>query len=340
MKLNYVIAAAILALLLPQPLLAKETKDIKFTFANADPVVFSHDIHLLKYHNNCRICHNTLFNLKSRKHYTMAEMEKTRSCGACHTGMKAFSVATEKDCVRCHKGKPRSVTYKIKNAGDAVFSHEIHIDATDGKCKSCHNGKVITGKDKAVTMTEMEKGRTCGACHNGKAAFTVAGNCGKCHEGMTPRTITFKIKGINDATFSHTNHLGMFKCNDCHTRTYPYKAGARHFTMAEMDKGKSCGTCHNGGDAFTTAGNCDTCHKGFKPANITFKNEGGEVSFSHDDHSGMYKCADCHTKRFPFKAGTLKATMTQMEAGTSCGGCHNGNDAFSVKGDCEKCHKM
>jgi c(7)-type cytochrome triheme protein len=189
-------------------------------------------------------------------------------------------------------------------------------------------------------MAEMGKGRTCGACHNGKAAFTVAGNCGKCHEGMTPRTITFKAQGISDASFSHTIHLGMFTCNDCHTKTFPFKAGTKHATMAEMDKGKSCGTCHNGKDAFTTAGNCDTCHKGFKPANIPFKTDGGDVSFSHDFHTGMYKCADCHTKRFPFKAGALKATMTQMEAGTSCGGCHNGNDAFSVKGDCEKCHKM
>ena len=54
-----------------------------------------------------------------------------------------------------------------------------------------------------------------------------------------------------------------------------------------------------------------------------------------------YKCADCHTKIFPFKAGTLKATMGVMESGKSCGACHNkGKDAFPVQDDCSKCHKM
>src|SRR6185369_7576798 len=151
--------------------MAVETKDIRFTFKNAAPVVFSHEYHLNKYNNNCRICHDVFFNLRNRRHYTMAEMEKTKSCGACHTGVKAFSVASEKDCVKCHKGKPSDVTYKIKGAGEAVFSHATHIAKTGVACKSCHNGKVITGKTKGVTMAEMEKGVTCGACHNGKTAF-------------------------------------------------------------------------------------------------------------------------------------------------------------------------
>ncbi len=340
MKLRLIVVAAIV-LLLPQALLAKETKDIKFTFKNAGPVVFSHDIHLAHYNNNCRICHNTLFNLKHLKHYTMEEMaKKTRSCGACHTGMVAFSLTLDKNCTRCHKGKPQNVTYRVKGVSNAVFSHDFHLSKAGLKCTSCHNGKIITGKEKNVTMAEMAKGRTCGACHNGKTAFTVSGNCGKCHEGMTPRTVTFKIKGISDATFSHTFHLGMFTCKDCHTKVFPFKAGVSVATMAEMNKGKACGSCHNGSEAFTTAGNCDRCHKGFKPAAVTFKTDGGDVTFSHEFHTGMYKCDECHTKRFPFKAGVSVATMSQMEAGKACGGCHNGNDAFSVKGDCDKCHKM
>ena len=79
---------------------AAETKDIKFSFKSADPVIFSHDLHLGKYNNNCKICHNAIFNLKQRRHFTMAEMEKTKSCGACHSGVRAFSVASEKDCIR------------------------------------------------------------------------------------------------------------------------------------------------------------------------------------------------------------------------------------------------
>jgi c(7)-type cytochrome triheme protein len=335
------VSSILISILLAGGSQAKETKDIQFTFRNAEPVVFSHDIHLAKYNNNCRICHNAIFNLKARRHFTMAEMEKTKSCGACHTGIKAFSVADEKSCTRCHKGNPRNVVYKPKGASEVVFSHQVHVGKNDGKCRNCHNGKVITGTEKNVTMDQMEKGRTCGACHNGKKVFTVAGNCGKCHKGMQPKDISFKSKGITDAVFSHKFHLGMdYNCKDCHTKVFPYSTTAKHFTMADMEKGKSCGTCHNGKDAATVTGNCDRCHKGFKPGVITWKTDGGDAKFSHEFHLGMYKCEDCHTKLFPFKAGVQHSGMGAMEAGKSCGGCHNGKDAFSVKGDCEKCHKM
>lgn len=320
---------------------AVETKDIRFNFKNSEPVVFSHELHLTKYNNKCKVCHDAIFNLRSRRHYTMAEMEKTKSCGACHSGVKAFSVTSEKDCVRCHKGKPRDVSYKVKGLGEAVFSHSIHISKTGGACRGCHNGKVITGKEKAVTMAEMEKGRTCGACHNGKLAFGVTANCDRCHKGMKPKDITFAIKGVTPATFSHAFHTQAYTCKDCHTKTFPYKAVVGAATMNDMTKGKSCGACHNGKDAFASTGDCDKCHKGMKPAKIKFKTSAGEAVFSHEFHTQNYKCSDCHTKIFPFKAGTLKATMADMEQGKSCGACHNkGKDAFSVQDECGKCHNM
>jgi c(7)-type cytochrome triheme protein len=318
---------------------AAETKDIKFPFKNAEPVVFSHEFHLGKYTNNCKICHNAIFNLKERRHFTMAEMERTKSCGACHTGVKAFSVASEKDCVRCHKGKPRDITYKVKGFGEATFSHSVHIAKTGGACRSCH-GKIITGKGKSVTMDEMEKGKTCGACHNGKKAFTVTANCERCHKGgVKPKDIVFNIPGTTPATFSHAVHTAAYACKECHTKTFPYKAVVGKYTMDDMEKGKSCGTCHNGKEVFATTGDCAKCHKGMKPGNITFKLKGvAPAIFSHDIHTAAYACKDCHTKIFPFKAVVGKASMADMEKGKSCGTCHNGKEVFATTGDCAKCH--
>jgi len=321
---------------------AVETKDIKFTFKNSEPVVFSHEFHLRKYNNNCRICHDAIFSLKNRKRFTMAEMEKTKSCGSCHSGYKAFSVSSEKDCVKCHKGKPREITYQIKGLGSATFSHATHISKTGGACKSCHNGKVITGRDKNVSMADMEKGRTCGACHNGKKAFAVTANCDRCHKGLKPGTITFALKGVTPATFSHAFHLQAYSCKDCHTKNFPYKAVVGKSTMEDMAKGKSCGLCHNGKDAFASTGDCDKCHKGLKPGTISYKipKPAGEAMFSHEFHLQAYKCPDCHTKIFPYRAGATKATMADMEKGKACGTCHGkGKDAFPVD-DCIKCHKM
>ena len=320
---------------------ATETKDIKFKFKNSDPVVFSHEFHLKKYYNNCRMCHDAIFNLRNKKRYTMAEMEKTKSCGACHSGIKAFSVASEKECSHCHSGKPRDVSYMVKGLGTTVFSHAVHIAKTEGACKACHNGRVITGKEKAVTMAGMEKGSTCGACHNGKRAFAVTANCDRCHKGLQPKEITFNLKGVTPVTFSHTFHTQAYGCKDCHTKTFPYKTVVGKATMVDMVKGKSCGACHNGKEAFASSGDCDKCHKGMKPGKIIFKSSAGEATFSHEFHTQAYKCSDCHTKIFPFKAGSLKTTMSDMESGKSCGACHNmGKDAFSVQDDCGKCHKM
>ena len=318
---------------------AAETKDIKFSFKNSDPVVFSHELHLEKYNNNCKICQNAIYNLKQRRHFTMAEMEKTKSCGACHSGVKAFSVASEKDCIRCHRGKPREISYRIKGLGEATFSHATHIAKTGGACRGCHNGKVITGKGKSVTMNEMEKGKTCGACHNGKRAFAVTANCDRCHKGMKPKDITFTIKGTTPATFSHTIHTAAYGCKECHTKIFPYKAVVGNASMEDMDKGKSCGTCHNGKDVFATSGDCAKCHKGMKPKDVVFKlKDIAEATFSHDVHTAAYACKDCHTKIFPYKAVVGKATMDDMGSGKSCGTCHGkGKDAFDVD-NCIKCH--
>lgn len=319
---------------------AAEYKDVTFTFKNAGPVVFSHELHLSKYNNNCKICHNAIFNLRERRHFTMAEMEKTRSCGACHTGVKAFSVSNEKECVRCHKGAPKDVAYQIKGLGVAVFSHARHIAKSGGGCKGCHNGTIKT-RETGVTMAQMEKGKKCGACHNGKRSFAVTANCDRCHRGLKPKEITFTLKNVPPATFSHSFHLQAYKCTDCHTKIFPYRAVTGKATMEDMFKGKSCGSCHNGKNAFSAAGDCGKCHKGLKPGIIKFKTSGGEATFSHEFHLQNYKCADCHTGIFPFKAGALKATMGDMESGKSCGACHNkGKDAFSVQDDCGKCHKM
>jgi c(7)-type cytochrome triheme protein len=71
----------------------------------------------------------------------------------------------------------------IKNdEGNTVFSHELHVKSADLQCQDCH-AKIYLNKKKhtSVTMQEMEKGKSCGSCHDGKAAFNVQDNCKKCH---------------------------------------------------------------------------------------------------------------------------------------------------------------
>jgi len=72
----------------------------------------------------------------------------------------------------------------LKNrGGDAVFSHEVHVDGMKLACTDCHDKLYLSkGQHKTVTMKQMQKGKSCGACHNGKKAFSVKGDCAKCHK--------------------------------------------------------------------------------------------------------------------------------------------------------------
>jgi c(7)-type cytochrome triheme protein len=74
---------------------------------------------------------------------------------------------------------------------------------------------------------------------------------------------------------------------------------------------------------------------------ITLKNKGGDVVFSHTAHVDGVKlaCSDCHDKLYINSKKHKKVSMKEMKSGKSCGLCHNGKQAFSVKSDCAKCHK-
>ncbi|HSB81943.1 MAG TPA: cytochrome c3 family protein [Candidatus Methylomirabilis sp.] len=69
--------------------------------------------------------------------------------------------------------------------GKVVFSHEKHL-AKESKCTACHTKlfKMTKGQRSALKMADMNNGQACGACHDGKVAFSVkdAANCSKCHQ--------------------------------------------------------------------------------------------------------------------------------------------------------------
>lgn len=75
------------------------------------------------------------------------------------------------------------ITMKGGKAGDVLFSHDFHVATAGLGCKECHAKLYLdVKKHRHVGMKEMQKGKSCGACHDGKKAFSVKGDCGKCHK--------------------------------------------------------------------------------------------------------------------------------------------------------------
>jgi c(7)-type cytochrome triheme protein len=309
--------------------------DIVFRDETIGTITFPHSVHIENL-GGCSDCHPDLYRAKrSKGKTTMKAMEKGKSCGACHDGETAFSVADSSECAKCHAG---DIVFKNKNIGKITFPHSVHIEMLDG-CDSCHPDlfKAKQGANEA-TMEDMENGESCGACHDGDSAFGVTdfGTCNNCHAGGD---IVFKNKGVGDVTFPHSVHIEMFEgCDSCHPDLFKAEQGTNKATMAAMENGESCGACHDGDSAFGVAEDCESCHEGgIKVDKITIHTEKvGNVVFSHAVHGT--NCDGCHPKLFVKKNNSNHTNMKVMEQGKSCGACHNGKKAFNVTGDCVKCH--
>ena len=78
----------------------------------------------------------------------------------------------------------QTVIIKTKNAGNIPFSHENHLKNLNNNCSACHNSifHISRKNNPTVTMAEMEKGKSCGACHNKENPKTPQlNNCTACH---------------------------------------------------------------------------------------------------------------------------------------------------------------
>jgi len=152
--------------------------------------------------------------------------------------------------------------------------------------------------------------------------------------------VDLQTESVGTVEFSHEAHLSTDaigrNCPTCHNGIFNLDPAKNPtYTMAEMEQGKSCGVCHNDEMAFSVAENCTTCHAG----DVAMQTENvGSVIFSHDVHVGMFGCDDCHPDLFKPENDSGTVTMKAMAQGESCGACHDGDTAFSVKESCSTCH--
>lgn len=77
------------------------------------------------------------------------------------------------------------LTWPGGTTGTASFDGTVHAKKGLG-CDACHVAGLFQTKKNAdkMTMAEMNRGRFCGFCHNGKRAFSTsdAKNCQRCHK--------------------------------------------------------------------------------------------------------------------------------------------------------------
>jgi len=78
----------------------------------------------------------------------------------------------------------KTAEFKDGSAGKVVFSGTVHAEK-GLKCMDCHP-KIFPMKKttEELKMSDLNAGKYCGECHNGKRAFSTnnPADCSKCHK--------------------------------------------------------------------------------------------------------------------------------------------------------------
>ena len=77
----------------------------------------------------------------------------------------------------------KTIEYAGGGKGKVVFDGKVHADK-GLKCPDCHPKTFAMKKGATMKMADMNEGKFCGACHDGKKAFKANddANCAKCHK--------------------------------------------------------------------------------------------------------------------------------------------------------------
>ena len=75
---------------------------------------------------------------------------------------------------------PAGKTVEYSKGGKVVFDGKSHA-AKGLKCADCHPGVFAMKKGAAITMADINAGKSCGTCHKEGGKAFAAKECAKCH---------------------------------------------------------------------------------------------------------------------------------------------------------------
>lgn len=208
---------------------------------------------------------------------------------------------------------------KSAKAGMApvIFPHWSH--RARYSCRVCHTelGFSMHSGDSGITREQYQSGKFCGACHDGKRAFSVmnddASQCGKCHfkDGQELEK-RFNLFAATLPVTSFGNGIDWAKAMRSGQIAPATSLLAEHFTMKLPEKLRA-------------------------PIKLGTTSPRSDVTFSHEDHFAEMDCSNCHPDIFNIrKKGTEAFTMERNVYNNFCGVCHM-RVAFPMN-DCRRCH--
>ena len=188
---------------------------------------------------------------------------------------------------------------EAKGLSPVVYPHWFH--RLFYECKACHQEIVQMKRGtNSITQERIDEGKVCGACHNGKTAFSSKENCKRCHSAGLPeaeKLVDIKkvdIKAVKEAA----DRVGsVFNPEALPNKTIPLdRFGNIDWTLMREKKAfsplKSAVK-----DAPKDEIRDNTIL--FEPPMIYIK----KFVFDHKTHSSQIKCEVCHPSIFKAELG-------------------------------------
>ena len=203
--------------------------------------------------------------------------------------------------------------------GAVTFRHWTHRDKYT--CRLCHVDLEFSqlAGETDILEEDNQSGRYCGACHNGKEAFSIK-SCTRCHAKdanhfalmnkqakkdfyIFQRNMPRSMYG-NKIDWMKAEYEGLITLKD---RLPNYSMEKKNFVTNQRDE----------------------------PLTASLPGL-PDIIFSHQKHVTWNGCGMCHPQPFELKNGTTNISMQLIIDGKLCGDCH-GTVAFQIN-DCALCH--
>jgi c(7)-type cytochrome triheme protein len=192
-----------------------------------------------------------------------------------------------------------------------AFSHWTH--RLRYTCEVCHSELEFNMKlnNTEINHLELENGRYCGACHDGKTAFDHKESCFNCHNGDSSR-VKREFVYFGKKPFPTTEYGNGIDWTESLRRGLisPRRYLKDEPSFMNFDR------------------------------TVELTAEMGRIPpayFSHKSHLDWMNCDMCHPELFNIKRKATEGfSMNEILKGNFCGVCHL-NVAFPID-DCSRCH--
>lgn len=215
----------------------------------APPVVFPHWLHRIEF--TCSACHPDVFPMAANSVTIMMERmaAKQNFCSTCHNGTVSWKPV---NCTRCHRVDDRLIAPSDPQATALPQPGPPYAD---------------DNRDPEVLLQGFPRDAGgdidwIAAVRDGliapRPSYT-RGRSSPAVESVPPDIVLPRTDTMPPVVFPHASHALWLECRNCHPGVFRARKGANTMSMADLNTGRYCGTCH--GKVSFPLSSCDRCHR-------------------------------------------------------------------------------